>query len=613
VEGRRWKVNITFYLTTFHLLFTTKCFFKHQILLLFMKQALVILVFLLVMLALAGSAHAASSNSSVTTITISVPVDDAFITQGATLSRKEAKVNFTYISSTENNISWCRLIVNGSQMAVNPAVDANKNQHFNDIGLTNGSWWYYLQCRDNYSNIFNSTNKSLRVVLDDVNPTILPSNSESTYNTSTGMAVFKFVATDYESGITNCTLVVNDETRGEQTTVPNGSLTSFAQVFLPEGDYTWWVLCRDTVDNVGKSTHGMFVAELRTSQVITLTGPPNNALDLDKVVTFKYQPVSRLPINWCVLKLNETFNVTNTSVVNNTENSFDKIIVDGVYNWSVSCMDSSGYVVNSTRWSIYIPDKILVSEYLNINVAEPEDWFFSDTGEVTIKYTPTATLGLDRCELVTNGSLREVYEAGTSGEQATFTGVSFSEGTWEWRVRCFDNSENEYNSKLYNLVIKQKKPELILEPPPEEIAPEVEGANITDILDTLAGKTKSLLGISNAAWVTMVIVILMLGIGAVVIVVDKKFELELIRDVERILYKLKIRKEPPGIKRRRTLTDEHKKALKSYISYHMRNGVPRANIEAHLKVHKWRDEHVKAIFEELEKDWDELREKLEKK
>jgi len=578
-----------------------------------MKQALVVLVFLIVMLALAGSAHAVSSNASVTSITVSVPEANEYIVLPSTKEKQEALVNFTYTVSGENNVSWCRLIANGTQVVVNQTIEKKGVEYFKNVGLTNGSWWYQIQCRDNYTNIFNSSNRSLTIALDDTKPTILPSNSESIYNTTTGMAVFKFVVTDYESEIDNCTLFVEGEEKGIQKTVGNNSLTNFPKFFLKEGDYTWNVMCKDKAGNIGESTDGMFVAELRTSQSISLVSPADKAMDLDGVVTFKYIPASRLPIKWCVLRLNETYNATSSEIVNNTENILEKVrVAHGPYNWSITCTDSADNNVSSAKRNLYVNVSVLVSEYLKIDASTPEDYYIMDTGLVDFTYTPTAVLGLNRCELITNRSVREVQDTGSSGEQATFADISLSEGIWEWRIRCFDNSDNEYNTQLYTLTAMPKEPEELDEPLPEEISAEVEGANVTDILDKLAGKTKSLLGISNAAWVTIVIVVLMLGIGAVVIVVDKKFELELIRDVERILYKLKIRKKPPISKKKRVLTDEHKKALKSYVTYHMRNGVPRYKIEAHLKMHKWRDEHVKTVFEELEKDWDELREKFRK-
>jgi hypothetical protein len=566
------------------------------------------------MLALAGSVHAIPGINSSTTIAINDPDTNELFTLPRTNQKLESWVNFSYTVRGDNNVSWCKLVSNNTQMAVNISIERIGNEYFRDIALTNGTWWYYIQCMDNYSKLYNSTNETLRIILDDTPPTVSLNIQDTTYNTTDGRTLFRFNTTEMETGIDNCTLFVEDEERGKLESVGNNSRATFPELVFGEGDYMWYVVCQDNAGNIGKSTHGLLIGELIASQTIFLNSPPDQAVDLDTYVTFKYTPASRLQINWCGLLLNETHNVTDNEIENATENVFEKVKLNhGPYNWSISCVDSEGNNVTSGKRELFVNRTILLSEYLRINISAPADLQIVDSGGVTIHYTPTAVLGLNRCELLTNRSVRGVTEGISSGEEALFSGVSFSEGIWEWRLRCFDNSGNEINSELRTLIVNAQDPEPIINEPDKKISGEIEDKDITEILSDIKGRAKGFLGMSNAAWLALVIIVVFLGVGASVIVTDKKFELELIKDVQLVLYKLKIRKDPPNAKKKNPLTVEHKKALKDYITYHMKNGVARVKIEDHLRSHEWRNNHIKEVFDELEEEWDEWRDRFVEK
>jgi hypothetical protein len=570
------------------------------------------LVFLFSILAMAGAVYAIPGNTSPVTISITEPDANEYIRMPSTLQKQEALVNFTYTPTSDNNVSWCKIISNGTYIALSSTIERSQQQYFKDVALTNGTWWYYIQCRDNYTNLHNSTNRTVNIVLDDVAPTITVDNSVTTYNTTNGRTVFKVNAIDMETGIENCTLFVEDEKKGYIANAGNGTST-FPEIVLTEGDYMWKVLCEDKAGNVGESSHGLLIAELTTSQMITLNSPIEDAVDLDGYVTFKYTPKSRLPLRWCTLELNESVNGTNSDIVNNSVNMFEQVHVKtGPYNWSITCHDSEGNNVTSSQRNLWVNKTILMSEYINVKATAPEDYENIETGNVNFKYIPRALLGLNRCELITNKSVREVKKGGTSDEETAFSMVSVSEGIWEWRIRCIDDSDNEYNSELRTLVVKGVEPIPIPDKPEVPIGGDIPEKDVSEIVKEFEGRTKTL-GIDNALWVAIVIITLFIvGVGTV-IVVDKKFEMELIKDWQLLLFKLKIRKEPPESKKKHALTDRHKNALKKYIAFHMKNGVERKKLEMHLKNNKWSDEHIKIIFNELEDDWNKWRDKIVEK
>ncbi|MBU0459937.1 MAG: hypothetical protein KJ771_03950, partial [Nanoarchaeota archaeon] len=82
--------------------------------------------------------------------------------------------------------------------------------------------------------------------------------------------------------------------------------------------------------------------------IITLISPENNNLSTTGKVVFEYNVTDYSNIANCSLIFSGTINETDTSVTRNITQNFTKTnLVDGIYNWSVNCTDTTGNENNS--------------------------------------------------------------------------------------------------------------------------------------------------------------------------------------------------------------------------------------------------------------------------
>jgi len=76
--------------------------------------------------------------------------------------------------------------------------------------------------------------------------------------------------------------------------------------------------------------------------IIALLSPVNDSSDDDGIVIFQYNVTDAASgIQNCSLVLNGEINQTSTTVTENTVQSFSQTLVNGEYNWSITCTDNS--------------------------------------------------------------------------------------------------------------------------------------------------------------------------------------------------------------------------------------------------------------------------------
>jgi len=179
---------------------------------------------------------------------------------------------------------------------------------------------------------------------------ILDSPANNTW-TNTSSTTFQFTPNDTTSGISSCTLVLNDVLNQTNSSITEGQ-ANFVTSSLNEGINRWSVNCTDTSanSNVGTNT------SVRTRNVdftrpnIQLNLPSNSSVILSENITFNFTVTDNLsPTTSCSIYLDNTFNQTNSSVSNNTLTNFAiNGITQGIHNWNITCSDLSG-TSNSTE------------------------------------------------------------------------------------------------------------------------------------------------------------------------------------------------------------------------------------------------------------------------
>ena len=97
---------------------------------------------------------------------------------------------------------------------------------------------------------------SLFIEADTISPSVVLIAPADGYSSTNNQVTFQFNATD-DSGIKNCSLMINGDVAQTLTSVVNGAISSFSGTFS-KGQYSWSVNCRDTSGNQGNSTTRMF-------------------------------------------------------------------------------------------------------------------------------------------------------------------------------------------------------------------------------------------------------------------------------------------------------------------------------------------------------------------
>jgi len=202
--------------------------------------------------------------------------------------------------------------------------------------------------------------------------------------------------------------------------------------------------------------------------IVQLVGPPDNNISVISNITFYYNVTDNLSsIVSCTLILNNSLNMTNTSISENAPQNFSlNNLRNGDYNWTVNCTDGSSSpntgFTSTRRFNIAsdtIPPVISI-------VAPPNGW--NDTnGNMTFNITLSDATSTADCDLYINSQLNaSLNDVSTSGSLISFPVNNFSEGNHTWYVNCTDDSiarnSNISQSRNFSVNIDRVPPEITI-------------------------------------------------------------------------------------------------------------------------------------------------------
>lgn len=196
-----------------------------------------------------------------------------------------------------------------------------------------------------------------------------PLNNSWTNSTNT---TFYFTPNDADSGLANCSLVINNVlNQTNRTSLAEGSQNSIWAI-IGQGIYNWTVNCTDdaTTPNTGASTSIKIINVDTTFPSINLTAPANNNVTIDDYIIFNFTATDNMAtILNCSIYLNNTLNQTNASTKNGTATLFNiSGMPDGYYSWNISCLDNA----TNVNWSPSRNFEINISPYIG-SVADTPD------------------------------------------------------------------------------------------------------------------------------------------------------------------------------------------------------------------------------------------------
>ncbi|MBN1275097.1 DUF2341 domain-containing protein [Candidatus Woesearchaeota archaeon] len=295
-------------------------------------------------------------------------------------------------------------------------------------------------------------------VLDSSSPSVsLVSPADSSQSTNQNVT-FTYTVSDTYSGIQNCSLYLNSTRNASNSTVITESGSNQINVTLPYGTYVWAVGCYDNSTNRNfklSANRTIVVAPDSEGPVITHYLPPNTGMTYENV-TFLFNVEDALSgVKNCTLILDGLDNVSNASISNGDNVSFDAYLLDdGLHSWKVRCYDDSPAenVRTSIIWTFTVGED---EDGPIITVISPLNNTVDTDGKVNITFIADDFLsGVENCSLYINDTLNQTYYAKTvltmpfgAGSNSTFTADESGNGNDGTVINATWGSSTGYNGE----------------------------------------------------------------------------------------------------------------------------------------------------------------------
>ncbi|MBN2101899.1 MAG: DUF2341 domain-containing protein [Candidatus Aenigmarchaeota archaeon] len=251
---------------------------------------------------------------------------------------------------------------------------------FSVSGIPEGTWIWGASCSDKEENTgWSALNRTLTIDL--AHPEISLQDPEPFYNTTSQDVNFIFRATDNMATVLSCSLYINGSFSAVNSSVINGSLTTFEKTGLSEGlSQDWAINCTDYAGNSYQAPERHFSIDAT---------PPITSFENMPIDNYNYSSRSLLFELYCIdntaphtLQLwsdwsgSWSANQTNSSPVNNSVWSvLVEGIPEGIWSWGAYCKDTLG----NSDWTD-------VNRTLTIDITKPQ---ITDVTNESITHTST--------------------------------------------------------------------------------------------------------------------------------------------------------------------------------------------------------------------------------
>lgn len=155
--------------------------------------------------------------------------------------------NFSYIPSSDENFSHCKLMLNKSIKKIEMNLKNRALNSFSNVELKEGPQTWSINCtsasgKETATNIYNLNVSTLSLVSNFL--VVKPNSPEDNYRDTTGTPSFVFTASS-ASRITSCELLTNNSVRAVNREVSNAVQTTFSNIDMADGIWTWRVRCKN--------------------------------------------------------------------------------------------------------------------------------------------------------------------------------------------------------------------------------------------------------------------------------------------------------------------------------------------------------------------------------
>lgn len=176
----------------------------------------------------------------------------------------DGAITFTYIPSDDRNLSNCTLVLDGLANESDPSPTNGSSNTFGPISLEDGNHTWAVNCTDASGNVGNSTNRTVRV--DTTPPQVLLELPQDDNYTSNRSVRFRYNASDTQTSLQQCELLVDGEVRATNTSIVEDQ-TALFRISLVNGEHNWSINCTDA--------NGFESSSAQRNISINASTPPN--------------------------------------------------------------------------------------------------------------------------------------------------------------------------------------------------------------------------------------------------------------------------------------------------------------------------------------------------
>jgi len=272
-----------------------------------------------------------------------------------------------------------------------------------------------------------------------------------------------FRYTSYDAnGLANSSLIINGIINQTDYNPNNGDYDNYFYVnFTNDGVYTWTVNATDTNGMEGTATARSLTIDT-TPPNITINHPYNGENITSNNVTFNFTVTDNLDNELiCNITINDVVEYQNINVDNGSTVIRYKIMYDGSYNWSVSCIDDANNTnVTSTR-------NFNVSVVPNVTIGNPQNQSWKSHSNITFYFNVSDNDGFTNCSLLLNGAVNNTISSGIVNNAENSINSTLGEGSFNWSVQCYDSGayKNLGTSLKKEIYVDLNPPAIVLYAP----------------------------------------------------------------------------------------------------------------------------------------------------
>jgi len=228
---------------------------------------------------------------------------------------------------------------------------------------------------------------------------------------------------------------------------------------VTDGLYTLYVFCNDTTGLVGNDS--VEVAISNAGITLNNVYPTNNTnFTTSDIVNFTWTASeSQQGTLYCNLSINGRTNVSSRPTQSGVPTNYSINVSQGVHNWSISCIGSSGVTNATIPWWFRVDTRAPT-----VTATEPPTNSYNTTGSIVFKYNATDTTGINNCTLNLNGAAYRTNTTIYNGQSNNFT-ETLADGIYTWNITCRDVFQLNSTSTTRNFTVDTVEPTINLSRP----------------------------------------------------------------------------------------------------------------------------------------------------